>query len=342
MTEIKVVSSASVSDLKEFGITQDKLLSMLRKMILARRFEEKVEELYLKMALITGPCHLYLGMEAIAAGSSEATLPDDYLLATYRGHGHAVVKGVPPEKVFAELMGRVDGTCKGLGGSMHAATWTKSNIMLATAIVGSNIPVAAGVGLAIKKKALRKVAVCFFGDGAVNSGAFNEGINLAAVLKVPVVYVCENNEYALSMTEEKGTASKSIADRAASYEIPTFIAEGNDPVSVYKAVSEARKICLSGGGPCFIEARTYRMGGHGIYDRGDYMPSEEVKKWAEKDPIAKFEQFLLKEKAGSQKDIDRIDADVRAEIDAAAKKARSSPYADYSTLEGLVYPGRED
>ena len=333
--------STNGSDLRELGIPTEKLLAMLRKMILARKFEEKVEELYLKMALITGPCHLYLGMEAIAAGSSEATEPDDYILATYRGHGHAVVKGVPPDKVFAELMGRVDGTCKGLGGSMHAATWTENNLMLATAIVGSNIPVAAGVALAVKKKALGKVVLCFFGDGAVNSGAFNEGVNLAAVLKVPVVYICENNEYAMSLPQERGTASRSIADRAAAYGIPTFIAEGNDPVSVYRAVGEARRICLSGGGPCFIEARTYRMGGHGIYDRGDYMPSEEVKRWSAKDPIVKFEQLLLNEKVASRADIDRIEADVRAEIEGAAKKARSSPHLEYSTLQGMVYPGGE-
>lgn len=341
MTEIKVVPSTSETDLRGLGIPTEKLLAMLRKMLLARRFEEKVEELYLKMALITGPCHLYLGMEAIAAGSSEATEPDDYVLATYRGHGHAVAKGVPLDKVFAELMGRADGTCRGLGGSMHAATWTKSDLMLATAIVGSNVPVAAGVALAVKKKALGKVVVCFFGDGAVNSGAFNEGINLAAVLKVPVIYVCENNEYAMSLPEEKGTASKSIADRAAAYEIPTFIAEGNDPVSVYRAVKEAREICLSGGGPCFIEARTYRMGGHGIYDRGDYMPSEEVKQWSTRDPIVKFEQLLLKEKVTSQAEFDKINADVAAEIEGAVKKARASPYLEYSALSSMVYPGGE-
>ncbi len=338
MTEVKVVPSVSGADLRGLGIPTEKMLAMFRKMLLARRFEEKVEELYLKMALIVGPCHLYLGMEAIAAGSSEATTLEDYVLATYRGHGHAVAKGVPPDKVFAELMGRADGTCMGLGGSMHAATWTKNNLMLATAIVGSNIPVAAGVGLAVKKKALQRVVVCFFGDGAVNSGAFNEGINLAAVLKVPVIYVCENNEYAMSLPEEKGTASKSIADRAAAYEVPTFIAEGNDPVSVYRAVKEAKAICLSGGGPCFIEARTYRMGGHGIYDRGDYMPSEEVKQWSTKDPIVKFEQLLLKEKIASQAEVDKVRSEVGAEIDEAVKKARASPFLEYSTLPGMVYP----
>ena len=286
MTEVIRFGLTALSDLKKLAIPEDRLRSMLEKMTLARKFEEKVEELYLKMALITGPCHLYLGMEAIASGASEAMTPDDYVLATYRGHGHAVARGAPLEKVLAELMGRVDGTCRGMGGSMHAATWTPKNLMLATAIVGSNIPMAAGIGLAIKKRGQNRVVVSFFGDGAVNSGAFNEGINLAAVWRVPTIFICENNQYAMSLPESRGISSKSIAERAAAYDIATFEADGNDPISVFRAVREARKACSEGSGPSFVEARTYRMKGHGIYDKAEYRPSDEVREWAEKDPLA--------------------------------------------------------
>ncbi|MDV3277526.1 MAG: thiamine pyrophosphate-dependent dehydrogenase E1 component subunit alpha [Nitrososphaerales archaeon] len=338
MNDIVTVGTTTPTELKGLGIPDEKLKSILRKMVLARRFEEKVEELYLKMALITGPCHLYLGMEAIAAGAAEALTVDDYVLATYRGHGHAVTRDAPLDKVFAELMGRVDGTCKGLGGSMHAATWTEKKLMLATAIVGSNIPIAAGMGLAVKKKGLDAVVVAYFGDGAVNSGSFNEGVNLAAVWKVPAIFVCENNQYAMSLPEARGVASKSIAERAAAYDIPTFVADGNDPVSVYRAMKEARGICRRGDGPCFIEARTYRMKGHGIYDKADYRPSDEVREWAGKDPIAMFSKLLVDQKVLSEKEYGDMRSTIDNEIEAAVKKARASPYPEFSTLQGMVYP----
>ncbi len=339
MVEISVVNRTADSDLKKLGIPKDKLLAMLRKMILIRRFEEKVEELYLKMALITGPSHLYLGMEAIASGASEAIRDDDYIVATYRGHGHAVARGVPLDKAFAELMGRVDGTCKGLGGSMHVATWKEKNLMLATAIVGSNIPIAAGLALAVKKKGMDRVVVAFFGDGAVNSGAFNEGINLAAVWKVPAVFVCENNGYAMSLPSTKGISSKSIAERAASYNISTFVADGNDPVSVYRAMKEAAEKSRSGEGPCFVECRTYRMKGHGIYDKADYRPSEEVKEWGAKDPIRLFETMLDTGSVVSKDQLESIRVEIDAKLEEAVKKARTSPTPAFESLYDFVYPG---
>jgi TPP-dependent pyruvate/acetoin dehydrogenase alpha subunit len=338
LAEIKVFPTTTSETLKELNIPSDKLLSMFGKMVLARRFEEKVEELYLKMALITGPCHLYLGMEAIASGASEALTPDDFVLATYRGHGHAVARDVPLDRVFAELMGRVDGTCKGLGGSMHAATWMDKNLILATAIVGSNIPMAAGVGLAIKKKGLDRVVVSYFGDGAVNSGAFNEGVNLAAVWRVPAIFVCENNQYAMSLPGAKGFASESIAARGASFGIPASVADGNDPVSVYRAASEARAVCSSGSGPAFVEARTYRMKGHGIYDKAEYRPVDEPQKWAEKDPIITFERLLLESRVTSPDELDGIRKRVETQLDEAVRKARASPHPEFSTLETMVYP----
>lgn len=338
MAGISVIAAADPSEVRKLGVSDASMKSMLRKMILERRFEEKVEELYLKMALITGPCHLYLGMEAIAAGASEALTPDDYVLATYRGHGHAVARDAPLDKVFAELMGRVDGTCKGLGGSMHVATWTQKNLMLATAIVGSNIPMAAGMALAVKKRKQDRVVVAFFGDGAVNSGSFNEGINLAAVWKVPAIFICENNQYAMSLPEAKGVSSPSIADRAAAYDIPTFVADGNDPVSVYRAVKEARGICRRGEGPCFVEARTYRMKGHGIYDKAEYRPSDEVKEWLGKDPVELFQKTLLAMKVTTNEELRSVVGKVDADMDEAIKRARASPYLKFEDLAGMVYP----
>jgi TPP-dependent pyruvate/acetoin dehydrogenase alpha subunit len=341
MAEISVVGTTSQSELTKIGIERARLVSMYRKMVLIRRFEEKVEELYLKMALITGPCHLYLGMEAIASGSSEALEEGDYVLATYRGHGHAVARGAPLERLFAELMGRADGTCKGLGGSMHAATWTEKRLMLATAIVGSNIPIAAGMGLAIRRKGTGGVVTAFFGDGAVNSGAFNEGVNLAAVWRVPVIFVCENNQYAMSLPGSKGISSKSIAERAASYGIHTFVSDGNDPVSVFRATSEARRLCISGEGPCFIEARTYRMKGHGIYDRAEYRPADEVKEWLARDPVPVYEKRLIEAGAMEEGEARTIREEVERELDEAIRRARASQYLDFSSLSSLVYPGGE-
>ncbi len=342
MVEISVVKRTTDSDLKKLGIPKEKLVAMLRKMILMRRFEEKVEELYLKMALITGPSHLYIGMEAIASGASEAIRDDDYIVATYRGHGHAVARGVPLDKAFSELMGRVDGTCKGLGGSMHVATWKEKNLMLATAIVGSNIPIAAGLALAVKKKGMDRVVVAFFGDGAVNSGAFNEGINLAAVWKVPAVFVCENNGYAMSLPNSKGISSRSIAERAASYNIPTFVADGNDPVSVYRAIKEVAEISRNGGGPCFVECRTYRMKGHGIYDKAEYRPSEEVKEWSSKDPVRLFETMLVSGGIVAEDQLERMRSEIDAKLEEAVKKARTSPAPIFDSLYDFVYPGGWD
>jgi len=338
MGEITVVRSATRADIKSGVVPSELLSSILRKMTLIRRFEEKVEELYLKMALITGPCHLYLGMEAIAAGASEAIREDDYVLATYRGHGHAVARGVPLFRIFAELMGRVDGTCGGVGGSMHVATWKEKNLMLATAIVGGNIPMATGMGLAVRKRGLDRVVTAFFGDGAVNSGAFNEGLNLAAIWKVPVIFACENNLYAMSLPISKAISSKSIAERAAAYNINTFLADGNDPISVYKAFLDAAEICRRGEGPCFVECRTWRMKGHGIYDKADYRPQQEVAPWAGKDPVLQFEELLKKEGVIDATDLDRMKTKIQNEIEEAVKRARASPVREFSTLYDLVYP----
>ncbi len=337
MAGIRTYSNTSSTREGLNTVGKEALISMLKKMVLARRFEEKVEDLYLRMALISGPCHLYLGMEAVAAGVSEALTRDDYVLATYRGHGHAVVRGVPLERIFAELMGRELGTCKGLGGSMHAATWKDANLLLATAIVGSNIPIAAGVGLAIKKKKEEKIVACFFGDGAVNSGAFNEGLNLASIWKVPVLYVCENNQYAMSLPVSMGF-STSIAERASSYGCATYVVDGNDPLSVYTAAKEARELCRRNEGPCFIEARTYRLKGHGIYDKALYRPEEEVKSWTSKEPIENFRRRLVEEGIITQQEYDEIEREAAERISEAVSRARASKYLDFSSLYNLVYP----
>jgi TPP-dependent pyruvate/acetoin dehydrogenase alpha subunit len=338
MGEITVVRPANHSDVKSGALSSVLLRSMLRKMILIRRFEEKVEELYLKMALITGPSHLYLGMEAIATGASEALREDDYILATYRGHGHAVARGAPLQKIFAELMGRADGTCRGIGGSMHVAIWREKNLMLATAIVGGNIPIATGMGLAVKKKREDRVVVAFFGDGAVSSGAFNEGVNLAAVWKVPVIFICENNLYAMSLPQSRGVSSRSIAERAASYNIPTFVADGNDPISVYRAVLDSAEICRRGEGPAFVECRSWRMKGHGIYDKAEYRTQDEVARWTGKDPVNLFENFLQKEGIVREVDVENLRSEIDRELEEVVKKARASPVPEFSSLQGFVYP----
>jgi TPP-dependent pyruvate/acetoin dehydrogenase alpha subunit len=327
------------ADYGKHGLTRDRLRLMLGKMILLRRFEEKIEELFLVKGALIGPSHLYLGQEAVAVGAIGALDRNDLIVTTYRGHGHALAKDVPAKLCMAELFGKSTGTCKGLGGSMHVAIYPETGSLYATAIVGSGLPIAAGVGLGLKQKRSKNVAACFFGDGATNTGAFHEAMNLIALWKLPVLVFCENNQYAMSTPVSRAVSSPSIAERGRSYGMAATTVNGNDVVSVFVAAKEAAERARRESEPTFLECITYKMKGHGVYDKGDYRPKEEVSRWLEKDPILTFEKRLLSDNLISQAEIDQLEIDVRKEIEDAVTFASEGSPLPFSELKKYVYAG---
>ena len=335
---IEVVEEIPVDRYRELGLTDEKLRWMLRKMLEARRFEEMVERLFLVEGKLIGPAHLYLGEEAVAAGVIGALREDDVIVTTYRGHGHAIARGVSMKALMAELFGKVTGTCRGLSGSMHSALSVEHNIPMATAIVGSGIPIACGVGLALKYRREDRIAVVFFGDGAANTGAFNEGVNLAAVWKLPILFVCENNQYALSVPHRKSFAGESIAARGACYGMRSFLVEdGNDVIAVYYAANKAGEYIRSGNGPAFIECRTYRKKGHGVYDTAWYRPKDEVEFWMKRDPIDRFFKKLKSLGIISEDEFRRWDEEIASTLEEAVKEAEEASVMPFDELWDYLY-----
>jgi TPP-dependent pyruvate/acetoin dehydrogenase alpha subunit len=339
LTTITTIQDVPQSDYAKHALTRDKVRMMLNRMILLRRFEEKIEELFLIKGALIGPSHLYLGQEAIAVGALTALEPDDLTVTTYRGHGHALAKGVPARRCMAELFGKSTGTCKGLGGSMHVAIYPETGSLYATAIVGSGLPIVAGVGLGLKQKKSKNIAACFFGDGAVNTGAFHEAMNLIALWKLPILMFCENNQYAMSTPVTRAVSSPSIAERARSYDMQTVVVNGNDVVSVYVATEAAAERARHGSEPTFLECITYKMKGHGVYDKGDYRPKDEVAKWLERDPILTFEKRLMEGKLLTQAEIDRTETAVRREVEEAVAYASEGSPLPFGELKKYVYAG---
>jgi TPP-dependent pyruvate/acetoin dehydrogenase alpha subunit len=312
------------------------LLRLYRKMILLRRFEEKVAEVYLA-GLIPGLAHPYIGEEAVAVGVCDLLNNDDYIISNHRGHGHSIVKGIEPREIMAELMGKKTGVVGGLGGSMHAADLTKG-VIFSTAIVGGGIPIATGVGLKFRNSGTRQVCACFFGDGAANIGSFHEGINLAAIWKLPVIFVCENNFFATSMPQQKATGSKTIAERGASYGIPGVLVDGMNVLEVRKAAKEAVERARNKEGPSLLECRTYRFKGHGVYDTGlAYRTKEEVSEWVTKDPITRLGKMLIDEKIATPKDIDIMDKEAIKIAEDSVEYAKASPYPSVDEMKELAY-----
>jgi len=308
---------------------------MYKKMLKIRRFEEKVENLY-SLGLIPGLAHSYIGQEAIAVGVC-AALNDDFILSGHRGHGHSIAAGVPPKYLFAELLGKKNGVCKGIGGSMHS-TYIKAGVLFSTAIVGGNIPMATGVGLAISLKKKDKVVACFFGDGATNTGAFHEGINLAALWNLPVIFVCENNLYGFSTPASKTVSAKNIADRGLAYNIPGEIIDGNDVIAVYKSAAKAVKKAKESKGPTLLECRTYRLRGHGMYDIGYvYRTKDEVKDWERKDPIQRFKKKLFDEGTITERGIHKIEREIGLVLEEAVQYAKESEYPSWEQMTNTLY-----
>ncbi|MCH2663014.1 thiamine pyrophosphate-dependent dehydrogenase E1 component subunit alpha [bacterium] len=308
---------------------------ILRSMLRIRRFEEQIWEIYTS-GLMHGLAHLYIGEEAVAVGVCTALRDDDFITSTHRGHGHCVAKGGKLDEMMAEVMGRVTGICRGKGGSMHIADMSVG-ILGANGIVGGGFGIATGAALSAKLRKTDQVAVCFFGDGASNQGIFFEVMNHAAIWDLPVIYICENNQYGEYTATDSVTAGDTIADRAKPFGIPSSVIDGNDVEVVYEAAKEAVERARSGGGPSMIECTTYRHLGHHVGDPGDgYRSEEERQEWQDKDPITQYRSILAK--AGiDETDLDRIDQEVKDEVADAVESAQGAPWPDVEEADQHVF-----
>jgi acetoin:2,6-dichlorophenolindophenol oxidoreductase subunit alpha len=313
----------------------DALKQALKRMHLIRRFEEEAEASYMR-GLIHGTMHLSIGQEASAVGVTMALGPRDYITSTHRGHGHCIGKGADPKRMFAEFFGKEEGYCRGRGGSMHIADPASGNLG-ANGIVGGGIPIAVGAALAIKRQGRKDVAVSFFGDGANNEGAFHEALNMASVWKLPVIFVCENNKYGMSVSTERSTAVKNVADRASAYAMPGVIVDGNDLAAVAEAMVLAVERGRQGDGPTLIECKTYRTRGHSRSDRNRYRSKEEIDDWIGRDPLPRLADDLVAFGIASRAECDAITAEADAEIAEAIAFAAAGTNPSISTLADHVY-----
>ncbi len=316
-------------------IEKSNLLWMYNKMHEIRKFEEKALDLF-KQDKLRGSVHLYIGEEAVATGVCAHLTDNDYITSTHRGHGHCIAKGAKLGEALAELMGKETGYCGGRGGSMHIADVTKGNLG-ANAIVGGGIPIAVGGALTSKMTGAKDIAVSFFGDGASNEGTFHESLNLASVWKLPIVFVCENNLYGISVPTWQSTSVKDIAVRAAAYDIPGEVVDGNDIIAVYEAFEKAAQRARNGEGPSLIECKTYRWEGHWTGDPQNYRTRDEVEEWKEKDPIARFEKYLLDNKVATEEELREIENKVAEAVEAAEDFAMNSSVPDIATVMDNVF-----
>lgn len=315
---------------------QDSLLSeMYRRMYLIRKFELRVNDLFLR-GRMPGTIHLSHGQEATTVGSCLALAADDVITITHRGHGQALAKGVTPNSLMAELFGKSTGCCKGMGGSLHVGD-VSVGAFPAIAIVGASSPLAAGMAFAFQRREEPRVALNFFGDGTANKGDWHEAMNLAAIWKLPVVFLCENNLWAVSTHVSEVMAVDFVAERAAGYGMPGETVDGNDPIAVYEATQEARERAVSGEGPSLVECLTYRRGGHKRDDPASYRPAEEVEAWLDHDPIDLFRNRLLADARFDSTAVEEIEAQVDADIEAAVEFASDSPAPDTKQALDFVY-----
>jgi acetoin:2,6-dichlorophenolindophenol oxidoreductase subunit alpha len=313
----------------------DQRLAWYRRMVEIRIFEDKVQELF-QQGLIEGTTHLCQGQEAVSVGSVAALGPEDYMTVTYRGHGHAIARGLDVEALFAELMGRSTGCCRGVGGSMHFTDFSRG-LIGAFAIVGAGLPVAVGAALSAKLKGEDRVALTFFGDGTTNIGTFHEALNMAAVWKAPVVFIIENNLYGEYSAVRETTPIDDLAKRASSYDIPGVVVDGQDIEAVHTAVHAAVARARQGAGPSLLEMKTYRYRGHSRTDPAKYRVPGELEHWKDRDPIALLGAALADEGVLDEEAPRRIWAEEQEQIDEAAARAAEAPYPTLEETRHYVY-----
>jgi acetoin:2,6-dichlorophenolindophenol oxidoreductase subunit alpha len=312
------------------------LKQLLQDMNTIRAFEERAEQLY-SLGKVHGTMHLSIGQEATAVGASNALEEGDYLLNHHRGHGHCLAWGSNPDRMMAEFMGKETGYCRGRGGSMHIAD-VESNNLGANGIVAGGVPIAAGVGLSIKMRKTSQVCLVIFGDGAANEGAFHESLNMASIWNLPVIYLCENNQYAMSMPVEKAFNIENISQRAQAYNIPGVTVDGNDPLAVYLAIHDAAARARRGEGPSLIEAKTYRYKGHSKSDKQAYRTRDEVNEWIdERDPIMRFSSLLVTAGIVNEAEAQGMRDNAIAIIDRSVEFSEASPSPELSSILEGVY-----
>jgi pyruvate dehydrogenase E1 component alpha subunit len=300
-----------------------------------RNFDTRAYELY-REGLMRGTTHAYIGMEAVGVGVCAALRPDDTITSTHRGHGHCIAKGGDISMMMAELLGKATGYCKGKGGSMHIADVDRG-ILGANGIVGGGMGIATGAGLSAKLLGNGRVSVCFFGDGALNQGVLHEACNLSAIWKLPVVFVCENNQYAMSARADRFTSVPDPSVRAVAYGIPGLNVDGMDILAVHRAAAEAVERARAGEGPTFLVATTYRLLGHHVGDPLNYRDREEVEEWRKKDPIERFKAHLLDRGVLTAAEAEQLEQDVAAKVDQASEFAKSSPEPSVEILMEDIY-----
>ncbi|HLI05658.1 MAG TPA: thiamine pyrophosphate-dependent dehydrogenase E1 component subunit alpha [Ktedonobacteraceae bacterium] len=321
--------------------TNEQLVEMYRRMVRIRRFEENVVEM-VASGEIPGAAHTSIGQEGEIVGACMALRTDDYMVGNHRSHGHPIGKGAQLKGLMAELLGKRTGVNRGKSGSMHLADFSIGSVG-ETSILGSGIPVAAGAALGAKMQGTDRVCLCFFGDGASNEGAVHEGLNLAAVWKLPVIYLCENNGYAVTVPAEKTVAVRDIAERAKAYNIPGVTVDGQDAIAVYEVVSEAVKRARAGHGPTLVEAKTYRFRHHAegpLFDSLQYRPDEELTRWKGRDPLVILRTRLREKGILNEDEVAQIEREAQEDVQAAIAFARASDYPDpEEAFEGLyVHP----
>jgi len=309
-----------------------------REMLRIRRFEERCVELYSAMK-IRGFLHLYIGEEAVAVGVLGALRPDDAIVATYREHGHALARGVPMDAVMAEMYGRVEGVCRGRGGSMHLFH-EPTRLYGGNGIVGGGLPLAVGLALADAMQGRDRVTVCFFGEGAMAEGEFHESLNLAALWRLPVLFLCENNLYAMGTALARSESETNLAVKAAAYEVPAWTVDGMDVLAVAEAAHRAVELVRDGGGPVFLEAKTYRFRAHSMYDPDRYRNKAEIEHWKERDPLLLLGERLRAEGLIDDEAVAAMDAEIGAEIDAAVAFADAGSDEPIETLTQFVTSGQ--
>lgn len=317
------------------GLDRDIKFEMLRKMYEIRMFEAETEQFIIR-GQIHGTCHLYVGEEATAVGAIYAGDKTDYITSTHRGHGHCIAKGADLSLMMAELLGKATGYCKGKGGSMHIADVTSGNLG-ANGIVGGSIDIATGAALTCKLKKNNKIVLCFFGDGAANRGNFHGALNMASIWDLPVLYICENNQYGMSTSVKEAFNIPKISDRKFSYNIEGLTIDGNNVVEVYNTVKHFAEYVRGGNGPVLIECLTYRWKGHSKSDAQVYRTKEEVRQWVEKDPIERYKKFLLDSGAISEDGCREIEEKAAASIKKSVEFAAGSPFPDPAAVEEDVY-----
>lgn len=315
-------------------ISKAKLKEMYEKMLLTRHFEEKVAYFF-AMGMVHGTTHLYVGEEATATGVCSALAPEDLIESTHRGHGQCISKGIDINRMMAEFLGKEVGYCKGKGGSMHIADLEGGNLG-ANGVVGGGIPLAVGAAMTTQMKEIDRIVVCFFGDGATNQGTFHEALNMASIWKLPVLFVCEDNKYGMSMSKKYSMNIEDISVRAASYGIKGKKIDGNDVIKVYEETQKAREY-VKKNGPMLLVCDTYRFLGHSKSDACVYRTKEELAEWKAKGPIKRMKEYLLKNEMFTEKEIEAIDKNAKQTIEDAVVFAENSQYPSIDTIMDDVY-----